>query len=235
MLIALLALPFTVSQNSWYEWSNASWLLELQTAHVHAFGTPSYFTDAAGMLFYPQQLFYAGPLVSVLAYPAVVLGAWPVFAAVTALTFPAMSAGVSWTARNLGVPGVLPCCRVSPSPPPRTLSPTFTVGVVDTNLVASPLIRITGTASRAATTNALFVALRVDRSPWQATVTSVCGGCLALGSGVPSALILGRWASVLGVAAVLSLLLVAGIDRWRHRGRRPMRGPPDDQASGRRM
>ena len=114
MLVGLLAAPFIIRQNAWYEWSNALWLLQLQTAHVHAFGAPSYFIDAAGMLFYPQQLFYAGPLFAVLAYPAVAIGSWPVFAIMTAAAFCGMSAGVSWTARNLGaspdlavLPGIL--------------------------------------------------------------------------------------------------------------------------------
>ncbi len=48
-----VAVPFIVRQNAWYEWSNTLWLLELQTAHVSAFGFPSYFIDAAGMYFNP--------------------------------------------------------------------------------------------------------------------------------------------------------------------------------------
>ncbi|MFZ1994823.1 MAG: hypothetical protein WAU75_11990 [Solirubrobacteraceae bacterium] len=107
VLVGLLALPFILGQNSWFEWGNALWLLELQTAHVHAHGIPTYFIHAAGAYFYPQQLFYAGPLISVLAYPSVIFGAWAVFAAVTAGAFIAASAGISWTARNLGVPSRL--------------------------------------------------------------------------------------------------------------------------------
>jgi hypothetical protein len=107
VLIGALALPFILGQNSWYEWGNSLWLLELQTAHVQAHGLPTYFIDVAGTYFYPQQLFYAGPLISVLAYPSVIFGAWPVFAAVTAAAFMAASAGISWTARNLGVPARL--------------------------------------------------------------------------------------------------------------------------------
>jgi hypothetical protein len=103
-LVGTLAVPFLVHQNSWYEWANALWLLQLQAAHVSAYGAPTFFLHGANMIFYPQYLFYAGPLFSVLAYPAVVFGSWPVFAAVTVATFIAMSAGLSWTARNLGVP-----------------------------------------------------------------------------------------------------------------------------------
>jgi hypothetical protein len=97
-------LPFIVRQNSWVEWSNALWLLDLQTAHVSAHGTPTFFIDAPDQYFYPHNIFYAGPLLSILAYPAVVLGTWPVFATVTAGAYVASSAGLSWTARNLGVP-----------------------------------------------------------------------------------------------------------------------------------
>jgi hypothetical protein len=103
-LVACIAVPFIVRQNSWSEWANTLWLLDLQTAHVSAHGLPSFFIDAAGSYFYPQMLFYAGPTLATLAYPSVVLGTWPVFAAATAFSFGAASFGVSWTARNLGVP-----------------------------------------------------------------------------------------------------------------------------------
>jgi hypothetical protein len=102
--VGALALPFILRQNSEFEWANALWFLDLQTAHVMAHGIPTFFIDAPHMYFYPQQLFYAGAGLSVMAYPSVVLGTWPVFAAVTAGAFIAASAGVSWAARNLGVP-----------------------------------------------------------------------------------------------------------------------------------
>jgi hypothetical protein len=107
VLVGAVALPFILRQNSWFEWSNTLWLLELQTAHVSAYGIPTFFTHAAREYFYPQQLFYAGPMLSVLSYPSVLFGAWPVFAAVTAGAFMAASAGMSWAARNLGVPSRL--------------------------------------------------------------------------------------------------------------------------------
>jgi hypothetical protein len=107
LLVGLIALPFILHQNSEFEWSNALWLLDVQTAHVRAHGMPTYFVDAPEQYFYPQNLFYAGPVFSVLAYPSLVFGTWPVFAFVTAATFVASSAGISWTARNLGVPPTL--------------------------------------------------------------------------------------------------------------------------------
>jgi len=102
-----MAVPFVVHQNSWYEWGNSLWLLELQTAHVSAHGLPTYFIDAPAQYFYPNFVFYGGPAYSLLAYPSVIFGAWPVFAATTLAAFVAASAGLSWTARNLGVPSRL--------------------------------------------------------------------------------------------------------------------------------
>ncbi len=107
VLVGALAIPFVVHQNAWFEWANSLWLLEMQTAHVSAFGTPTFFIHAADMIFYPQFLFYAGPGFSVMAYPALVFGSWPVFATVTVAAFVAAAAGVGWTARNLGVPSRL--------------------------------------------------------------------------------------------------------------------------------
>ena len=106
-LVGALALPFIVHQNAEFEWANALWLLDLQTAHVGVYGIPTFFIDAPHMYFYPQQVFYAGPGLSVMAYASLVFGTWPVFAAVTAGAFIAASAGLSWTARNLGVPSRL--------------------------------------------------------------------------------------------------------------------------------
>ena len=102
--VGLLAVPFIVHQNAWFEWANTLWVLDLQTAHISAHGLPTFFIDAPDMYFFPQQLFYAGPGLSALAYPSLLFGTWPVFAAVTAAAFSACSAGISWTARNLAVP-----------------------------------------------------------------------------------------------------------------------------------
>jgi hypothetical protein len=107
LAVGLIALPFIVHQNSWFEWANALWLLDLQTAHVATHGIPTYFIDAPNQYFYPFFVFYGGTAFSFLAYPAVVFGTWPVFAASTAGAFIAASAGLSWTARNLGVPSRL--------------------------------------------------------------------------------------------------------------------------------
>ena len=105
--VGLIALPFVVRQNSWFEWANSLWLLDLQTTHVAAHGIPTYFIDAPRQYFYPNFVFYGGPTYSALAYPSVIFGTWAVFAATTVSAFIAASAGVSWTARNLGVPSGL--------------------------------------------------------------------------------------------------------------------------------
>ena len=104
-LAGLLGVPFVLAQNSWFEWANALWLLELQTAYVRHHGVPTYFVNAPAQVFYPVHLFYAGPLFSVLAYPSVLFGAWPVFAATTIVAFAGLAGGMYWMARSLDVPG----------------------------------------------------------------------------------------------------------------------------------
>ncbi|HMJ32554.1 MAG TPA: hypothetical protein VK501_01455 [Baekduia sp.] len=103
LLVGLLALPFALRQNSWWEWTNAFWLLQRQAAHVAAHGVPTYFLHEDTGSFYPFNVFYGGFTVSVLAYPAALLGAWPVFVASVALAFVAGYLGIWWTARNLGL------------------------------------------------------------------------------------------------------------------------------------
>jgi hypothetical protein len=103
VLVGLLALPFVLHQNSWWEWNTALWLLERQTAHVSAHGVPTFFVHTEIAAFNPFYVFYAGFLFSVLAYPATVLGAWPVFAAVSVGALVAGYLGIWWTARNLGL------------------------------------------------------------------------------------------------------------------------------------
>ena len=43
LLVGLFALPFILRQNSWWEWGNAYWLLERQTAYVSDHGLPTLF------------------------------------------------------------------------------------------------------------------------------------------------------------------------------------------------
>jgi hypothetical protein len=102
-LVASLVIPFAVRQNAWWEWQTAYWLLERQTAHVAAHGTPTLFLHTGAATFYPFFLFYGGPLFSLLAYPGAVLGAWPVFVGATAAAMVAGYLGIWWTACNLGL------------------------------------------------------------------------------------------------------------------------------------
>jgi hypothetical protein len=103
LLVGLFALPFILRQNSWWEWGNAYWLLERQSAHVSAHGVPTLFLHNFSGSYNPFFTFYAGFTLSVLAYPAALLGAWPVFAASVVAAIVAGYLGIWWTARNLGL------------------------------------------------------------------------------------------------------------------------------------
>ncbi|MDX6714023.1 MAG: hypothetical protein QOH30_581 [Baekduia sp.] len=125
VLAALLAVPFIIRQNAWIEWSNALWLLEAQTAHVRGTGLPSGFIHLPGEAFYPQMTLYGGWTFSLLSYPAVVLGAWPVFALTTVGAFVGIERGTTWFARNLGVE--------------RTVAPLLGLSLVATPYVVADL------------------------------------------------------------------------------------------------
>jgi hypothetical protein len=119
LLVALLALPFVLRQNSWWEWGNAYWLLERQTAHVSAHGLPTLFLHTNDGSFNPVYVFYAGPLFSVLAYPAAVAGPWTAFAAATVVALVAGYLGIWQTARNLGLSralAILPALTFTTTP-----------------------------------------------------------------------------------------------------------------------
>ena len=119
LLVGLLALPFILRQNSWMEWSNAYWLLERQTAHVEARGLPTLFLHNPSGAFNPFFTYYAGFTLSVLAYPAAVLGAWPVFAASVVAAIVGGYLGIWWTARNLGLSpqlAILPALTFTTTP-----------------------------------------------------------------------------------------------------------------------
>jgi hypothetical protein len=119
LFVALLAVPFVLRQNAWWEWQTAYWLLERQTEHVAAHGTPTLFLHMKASAFIPQNLFYGGPTLSLLAYPAVVFGAWPVFVASIVAAMVAGYLGIWWTARNLGLSrklAVLPALTFATTP-----------------------------------------------------------------------------------------------------------------------
>ncbi|HMJ35003.1 MAG TPA: hypothetical protein VK501_13910 [Baekduia sp.] len=119
LVVALLALPFVLRQNAWWEWATAYWLLERQTEYVSAHGVPTFFLHTNQGTFYAFYVFYGGFTYSVLAYPAVLLGAWTVFAATTVAMFVAGYLGIWWTARNLGLSArlaVLPAAVYATTP-----------------------------------------------------------------------------------------------------------------------
>lgn len=117
--VGLLALPFVLKQNSWWEWANAYWLLQVQTAHVSAHGLPTLFVHLNSVTFDPTYVFYAGPLFSVLAYPAAVVGPWTVFATMTVVALVCGYLGIWWAARNLGLSrelAILPALTFATTP-----------------------------------------------------------------------------------------------------------------------
>ncbi|MCW2993144.1 MAG: hypothetical protein JWQ18_639, partial [Conexibacter sp.] len=103
LLVAALLIPFALRQNAWYEWENAYWYLQRQAEHVSAHGTPTFFLHTKDGSFYPFFLFYGGFTLSLLAYPAALLGAWPVFLASMVAAVVGGYLGVWWTARLLGL------------------------------------------------------------------------------------------------------------------------------------
>lgn len=103
LVVALVALPFVLRQNAWWEWTTAYWLLERQAEYVSAHGVPTLYLHTNDGTFYPFYVFYGGFTLSVLAYPAALLGAWPVFAGTCIAAPVAGYLGIWWTARNLGL------------------------------------------------------------------------------------------------------------------------------------
>jgi hypothetical protein len=119
LLVALVALPFILHQNAWWEWQNAYWLLQRETAHVAAHGTPTFFLHTSEGVFYPHYVFYAGPMLSLLAYPAALVGPWPVFVACIVGAMVMGYFGIWWTARNLGLSrelSILPALAFATTP-----------------------------------------------------------------------------------------------------------------------
>jgi hypothetical protein len=119
IVVALLALPFILKQNIYWEWQVPYWMLERQTEHVAAHGTPTLFLHLKAGTFTPVYVFYGGPTISLLAYPSVVLGPWPVYVASTVGAMVAGYLGIWWTARNLGLSralAVLPALTFATAP-----------------------------------------------------------------------------------------------------------------------
>jgi hypothetical protein len=103
LVVGLFALPFILRQNSWWEWGNAYWLLQRQTAHVSAHGVPTLFLHNLSGAYNPFYVFYGGFTFSLLAYPAALFGTWPVFVASVVGAMVGGYLGIWWTARNLGL------------------------------------------------------------------------------------------------------------------------------------
>ena len=103
LLVAALALPFALRQNAWLEWQTPYWMLERQTAWISAHGAPTLFLQSRFAGFSPFFVFYGGPLLTLLAYPAVLVGAWPMFLVSIVVAMVAGYLGIRWAARSLGL------------------------------------------------------------------------------------------------------------------------------------
>jgi hypothetical protein len=103
LFVAALLIPFAVRQNAWYEWENAYWFLQREAAHVSAHGVPTFFLHTKDGTFYPFFVFYGGFTIGLLAYPAALFGAWPVFLASMVAAVVGGYLGIWWAAQNLGL------------------------------------------------------------------------------------------------------------------------------------
>jgi hypothetical protein len=103
LLVAALLIPFAVRQNAWYEWENAYWFLQRQAAHVSAHGVPTLFLHTKDGSFYPFFVHYGGFTIGLLAYPAALFGAWPVFLTSMVAAVVGGYLGIWWTALSLGL------------------------------------------------------------------------------------------------------------------------------------
>jgi hypothetical protein len=107
LLVGLLAIPFILHQNSYWEWANPYWLLQRQTEYVGAHGVPTLFLHQQSGVFNPFYVYYAGPVLSALAYPAQVFGPWTVFTASVVVAIVCGYLGIWWAARNVGLSPVM--------------------------------------------------------------------------------------------------------------------------------
>ena len=102
LFVAALLIPFALRQNAWYEWQNAYWFLQRQAEYVSAMVSRRS-SSHQGRLFYPFFVFYGGFTIGLLAYPAALFGAWPVFLASMVAAVVGGYLGIWWAARNLGL------------------------------------------------------------------------------------------------------------------------------------
>ena len=86
--------------------------------------------------------------------------------------------------------------------------------LVLTRVVDSPLIAVTGEAQRAGVSPDGSLVLKTLKRPWRATVQAPCDACL-IPHAAPAALIVGHWASLLGLVALLGLCGSALMGRRR--------------------
>jgi hypothetical protein len=209
LLVGLLALPFILRQNSWWEWGNAYWLLERQTAHVSAHGLPTLFLHNFSGAYNPFYTFYSGFTLSLLAYPAVLFGAWPVFVASVVAAMAGGYLGIWWTARNLGLSpqlAILPALIFATTP--YVLSEIYGRGAW------AELVAVNAAAVALGAATSLLWRPRPERSRGPALAALVAAG----------ALLAGTHNITLMVSAVLLPLILLALLPLRGRARPPL-GP----------
>lgn len=97
-------MPFAVAENAWGEWANAYYFLTIDADAVRSGGLPTRFIHSAPSgVFYPNFVFYGGGLFAVLAYPAALIGAWPVFLASIVAAYALAYLGAYWLLTALRV------------------------------------------------------------------------------------------------------------------------------------
>jgi hypothetical protein len=177
LLVGLFALPFILRQNSWWEWGNAYWLLERQTEYVSAHGVPTLFLHNFSGAYNPFYVFYSGFTFSLLAYPAAVLGTWPVFVASVVGAMVAGYLGIWWTARNLGLSpqlAILPGLTFATTP--YVLSEIYGRGAW------AELVAVNAAAVALGAATALLWRPRPERSRGPATAALIAASALVAGT-----------------------------------------------------
>jgi hypothetical protein len=108
-VIAALALPLLVSSRAFFaDWGNHLYLVDQQTRWLRDHALPTYFLHSSESgVFYPRYMFYGGSLYAVTGWLGVLLGSVNAYRLTFVMAFSACYFGTLWTARQLGVRGLL--------------------------------------------------------------------------------------------------------------------------------
>ncbi len=93
----VVVLRFALYETSWSEWGNAYWLLLQQKDSIEHTGLPSYFVSSAPSgIAYPHHVYYAGFLLTVMAYISFASSTWFVFCASLVCAYAFTMIGSYW-------------------------------------------------------------------------------------------------------------------------------------------